>query len=107
MMVFGGTAHPALSEEIAQNLGIRLSEAKMFRFSSGEIYFRAKESARGVDAFVIQTHGSPVNEMIIAQSVMIDALKRASAKRITAVIPYYGSSRQATKESASEPLPAH
>ena len=73
MMVFGGTAHPALSEEIAQNLGIRLSEAKMFRFSSGEIYFRAKESARGVDAFVIQTHGSPVNEMIIAQSVMIDS----------------------------------
>ena len=78
----------------------------MFRFSSGEIYFRAKESARGVDAFVIQTHGSPVNEMIIEQLVMIDALKRASAKRITAVIPYYGYSRQDKKGLAREPISA-
>jgi ribose-phosphate pyrophosphokinase len=104
MMVFSGTCHPSLSEEIAQHLGIHLSGAKISRFSSGEIYFRAEESARGVDAFVIQTHGPPVNEVIMEQLVMLDALKRASAKRITAVIPYYGYSRQDKKTLAREPI---
>ena len=106
MMVFSGTAHRALSEEIAQHLGIPLSEAKISRFASGEIYWRAIESARGSDAFVIQTHADPVNEMIWEQLVMIDALKRASAKRITAVVPYYGYSRQDKKTLAREPISA-
>ncbi|MGH2572088.1 MAG: ribose-phosphate diphosphokinase [Actinomycetota bacterium] len=106
MMVFSGTCHPTLAEEIAQHLGISLSEARIRRFSDGEIYVRSLDSARGADAFVIQTHGSPVNEVIMEQLVMIDALKRASAKRITAVIPYYGYSRQDKKGLAREPISA-
>ena len=106
MMVFSGTQHPVLSEEIAQHLGIGLSDAKISRFSSGEIYFRSIESARGCDVFVIQTHASPINEAIMEQLIMIDALKRASAKRITAVVPYYGYSRQDKKSLAREPISA-
>jgi ribose-phosphate pyrophosphokinase len=106
MMVFSGTAHPTLSQEIAEHLGINLCEAKISRFASGEIYVRSLESARGTDAFVIQTHAWPINESIMEQLVMIDALKRASAKRITAVIPYYGYSRQDKKSLAREPISA-
>jgi ribose-phosphate pyrophosphokinase len=106
MMVFSGTCHPTLAGEIAQHLGISLSEARIRRFSDGEIYVRSLDSARGADAFVIQTHGNPVNEVIMEQLVMIDALKRASAKRITAVIPYYGYSRQDKKGLAREPISA-
>jgi ribose-phosphate pyrophosphokinase len=106
MMAFSGRCHPELSEEIAEHLGIRLTTTKISRFSSGEIYVRSAESVRGVDAFVIQTHGTPVNESIMEQLVMIDALKRASAKRITAVIPYYGYSRQDKKSLAREPISA-
>jgi ribose-phosphate pyrophosphokinase len=106
MMVFSGTAHPALSGEIAEELGVGLSASKLTKFASGEIYFRAEESARGSDAFVIQTHAGDVNEAIMEQLIMIDALKRASAKRITAVIPYYGYSRQDKKGLAREPISA-
>jgi ribose-phosphate pyrophosphokinase len=106
MMLFSGTAHPELAEEIAQELGVQLCQAKLSRFASGEIYFRSDESARGADVFVIQTHGDPVNEAIMEHLVMIDALKRASAKRITAVVPYYGYSRQDKKTLAREPISA-
>jgi ribose-phosphate pyrophosphokinase len=106
MMVFSGTTHPTLAEEIAKHLGIKLCEARLTRFASGEIYFRANESVRGADAFVIQTHATPINESIMEQLIMIDALKRASAKRITAVIPYYGYSRQDKKTLAREPISA-
>ncbi len=106
MMVFSGTTHLTLAEEIAQHLGIRLSDAKLTRFASGEIYFRPNESVRGTDVFVIQTHAYPINESIWEQLVMLDALKRASAKRITAVIPYYGYSRQDKKALAREPISA-
>jgi ribose-phosphate pyrophosphokinase len=106
MMVFSGTCYPELAEEIARHVGVPLCGAKMSRFSDGEIYFRAEESARGVDAFVIQTHCDPVNESIMEQLIMIDALKRASAKRITAVIPYYGYSRQDKKTLSREPISA-
>ncbi|HXF57438.1 MAG TPA: ribose-phosphate diphosphokinase [Actinomycetota bacterium] len=106
MMVFSGTAHPTLAEEIAHHLGIRLSEARISRFASGEIYFRAAESVRGCDVFVVQSHASPINESIMEQLIMIDALKRASAKRITAVVPYYGYSRQDKKALAREPISA-
>ena len=78
----------------------------MRRFASGEIYFRAEESVRGADVFVVQTHYEPVNEAIMEQLIMIDAMKRASAKRITAVIPYYGYSRQDKKALAREPISA-
>ncbi|MFM7719008.1 MAG: ribose-phosphate diphosphokinase [Actinomycetota bacterium] len=106
MMVFAGTAHPALAEEIAEHLGLRLAKQKLSRFASGEIYVRSEESVRGADVFVIQTHADPVNEAVMEQLIMIDALKRASAKRITAVIPYYGYSRQDKKGLAREPISA-
>jgi ribose-phosphate pyrophosphokinase len=106
MMVFAGTAHPELAEEIAKHLGIKLCEARLSRFASGEIYFRANESVRGTDVFLIQTHAYPINEALMEQLIMLDALKRASAKRITAVIPYYGYSRQDKKALAREPISA-
>ena len=106
LMLFAGTAHPALAKEIAENLGERLCTAKMSRFASGEIYFRSEESVRGADVFIIQTHADPVNESIMEQLIMIDAMKRASAKRITAVVPYYGYSRQDKKGLAREPISA-
>ncbi|HEV3475157.1 MAG TPA: ribose-phosphate diphosphokinase [Actinomycetota bacterium] len=106
MMLFSGTAHPSLADEISGHLGVELSAAKISRFASGEIYFRADDSVRGCDVFVIQTHADPVNESIMEQLVVIDALKRASAKRITAVVPYYGYSRQDKKALAREPVSA-
>ncbi|MGH2581045.1 MAG: ribose-phosphate diphosphokinase [Actinomycetota bacterium] len=106
MMLFSGTTHPALTAEIAGHLGIQLSPCKISRFASGEIYFRSEESVRGADVFVIQTHAEPVNESIMEQLVMLDAMKRASAKRTTAVIPYYGYSRQDKKGLAREPISA-
>jgi ribose-phosphate pyrophosphokinase len=106
MMLFSGSTHPALAQEIAENLGLRLSPSVMRRFASGETYFRAEESVRGCDVFVVQTHADPVNESIWEQLVMLDAMKRASAKRITAVVPYYGYSRQDKKALAREPISA-
>jgi len=106
MMIFSGSTDPELSKEIADNIGVSLSAAKLTKFASGEIYFRAEESVRGADAFVIQTHAGDVNESIMEQLIMIDALKRASAKRITAVIPYYGYSRQDKKGMSREPISA-
>jgi ribose-phosphate pyrophosphokinase len=106
LMLFSGTTHPSLSREIADNLGVPLTAAKMSRFASGEIYFRSEESVRGADVFIIQTHADPINESIMEQLVMIDAMKRASAKRITAVVPYYGYSRQDKKGLSREPISA-
>jgi ribose-phosphate pyrophosphokinase len=106
LMLFSGTAHPALSQEIADDLGLPLSECEVRRFASTEVYVRADNSVRGADVFVIQTHCAPVNETIMEQLVMIDAMKRASAKRITAVIPYYGYSRQDKKTLSREPISA-
>ena len=104
MMLFSGTAHPELSEEIASHLDVPLSKIEIRRFASSEDYVRADNSVRGADVFVIQTHCAPVNEHIMQQLIMIDAMKRASAKRITAVIPYYGYSRQDKKTLSREPV---
>jgi ribose-phosphate pyrophosphokinase len=106
MLLFSGGTHPELANEIAENLGLQMAPAVLRRFASSETYFRSEESVRGCDVFVIQTHGEPVNEAIMEQLVMIDAMKRASAKRITAVIPYYGYSRQDKKGLAREPISA-
>src|SRR5262245_47551058 len=106
MMLFTGTTHPWLGREIAENLGIPVSTSEIRRFASSEIYFRAEESVRGADVFVVQTHYEPVNEAVMEQLIMIDAMKRASAKRITAVIPYYGYSRQDKKAISREPISA-
>src|SRR4029077_2663472 len=106
MMLYSGTIHPTLAHEIAENLGIPVSAGEIRRFASGEIYFRAEESVRGADVFIVQTHYEPVNEAIMEQLIMIDAMKRASAKRITAVVPYYGYSRQDHKALSREPISA-
>jgi ribose-phosphate pyrophosphokinase len=106
MMLFSGTIHPALGNEIADNLGIPVSACDVRRFASGEIYFRSEESVRGADVFVVQTHYEPVNEALMEQLIMLDAMKRASAKRITAVVPYYGYSRQDKKALSREPISA-
>src|SRR5262245_21369535 len=102
MMVFSGTTHPDLSEEIAEHLGIPIAPCVIRRFGSGEIYVRPEDSVRGADVFVIQTHADPVNESIMEQLILIDAMKRASAKRITAVVPYYGYTRQDKKVLARD-----
>jgi ribose-phosphate pyrophosphokinase len=106
MLLFSGGTHPELAHEIADHLGIQVAPAVLRRFASSETYFRSEESVRGCDVFVVQTHAEPVNEAIMEQLVMIDAMKRASAKRITAVIPYYGYSRQDKKGLAREPISA-
>jgi ribose-phosphate pyrophosphokinase len=105
-MLFSGTSNPELSKEIAEHLGMRLSESEIRRFASGEVYVRFPESVRGADVFVIQSHCSPVNDMIMEQLIMIDALKRASAKRINAVIPFFGYARQDRKALPREPISA-
>jgi hypothetical protein len=107
LMVFSGTAFPELGEEVATGIGVTLGSVEVSRFSNGEIYVRYLESVRGVDAFVVQTCAEPVNDNLMELLIMIDALKRASAKRITAVIPYYGYSRQDKKTLAREPISAH
>ena len=106
MMLFSGTTHPALAEEIAEHLGLHVAPCKISRFASGEIYVRPEESVRGANVFVVQTHAEPINESIMEQLIMIDAMKRASAKRIAAVVPYYGYSRQDKKGLAREPISA-
>ncbi len=106
LMVFSGTSHPDLGIEVATGIGEKLGNVEISRFKNGEIYVRFLESVRGVDAFVIQTCAEPVNDHIMELLLIIDALKRASAKRITAVIPYYGYSRQDKKTLAREPISA-
>jgi len=106
LMIFSGTSHPDLGVEIATGVGEKLGNVEIARFSNGEIYVRFLESVRGVDAFVIQTCAEPVNDYIMELLLLIDALKRASAKRITAVVPYYGYSRQDKKTLAREPISA-
>src|SRR5512134_1383012 len=94
LRLFSGSANRALSEEVAKTLGITLGDATLSTFSDGEIMIRINENVRGSDVFVIQPTCVPVNDHIIELLLMVDALKRASAGRITAVIPYYGYARQ-------------
>nr|WP_202879670.1 ribose-phosphate diphosphokinase [Serinicoccus kebangsaanensis] len=106
LMVFSGRAHPALSDEVAAELGTELVPMQAHSFANSEIYVRFDESVRGCDAFVIQSHVAPVNEWIMEQLIMIDALKRGSAKRITVVLPFYGYARQDKKHRGREPISA-
>src|SRR2546427_5023356 len=102
--IYSGTSSLPFARATADHLGMALGDVTTSRFGSGEIYGRFRESARGTDAFVIQTHCAPVNGMIMEQLLMIDALKRASAKRINAVIPFFGYARQDRKSLAREPI---
>ncbi len=102
--LFSGRSHPELAEEIASHLNISLGEVFLKEFADGEIHCRYGQSIRGSDVFIIQTHCGPVNDSILEHLIMIDAAKRASAKRITAVCPYYGYSRQDRKATGREPI---
>ena len=106
LMLFSGRANRDLAAEVARHLGIDCGSVDLRDFANGEIYSRFQESVRGTDAFVIQTHAAPVNERIMEQLIMIDALKRASAKRISAVVPFYGYARQDRKGRSREPITA-
>jgi len=101
-----GRSHPALAQEIASHLGVELGGTNLREFANGEIHCRYEGSLRGSDVFIVQTHAVPVNDAIMEQAIMIDAAKRASAKRITAVCPYYGYSRQDRKATGREPITA-
>ncbi len=106
MMLFCGRAHPELGREIGDYLGIQPTPTTLFDFANGEIFVRFLESVRGCDAFVLQSHTSPINQWIMEQLIMVDALKRASAKRITVVAPFFGYARQDKKSRGREPISA-
>ena len=106
LMVFSGRAHAGLAVEVAEQLGTGLVPTSAYNFANSEIYVRFEESVRGCDAFVIQSHTAPVNEWIMEHLIMVDALKRASAKRITVVMPFYGYARQDKKHRGREPISA-
>lgn len=106
LKLFSGRAHPELAKEVAAALGTELVPTKALDFANGEIYVRFLESARGADCFVMQSHTAPINQWIMEQLIMIDALKRASAKSITAILPFYGYARQDKKHLGREPISA-
>jgi len=106
LMIFSGRANPQLAEEVAYQLGTNLVPTTAYEFANSEMYVRYQDSVRGSDAFVLQSHAAPVNEWIMEHLLMVDALKRASAKRITVVMPYYGYSRQDKKHRGREPISA-
>ena len=106
LMLFAGRAHPELADAVAKELGIELTPQAAYDFANGEIFVRYQESVRGCDAFVLQSHAAPLNKWIMEQFIMVDALKRASAKRITVVTPFYGYARQDKKHRGREPISA-
>ena len=106
LRLFSGRGFPELSEQVATELGIPLTPTSAYDFANGEIFVRFEESVRGCDAFVIQSHSTPINKQIMEQLIMIDALKRASAKRITVVAPFYAYARQDKKSRGREPITA-
>jgi ribose-phosphate pyrophosphokinase len=106
MMFFSGRAHPDLAEAVARQLEVELVPTRAFDFANGEIYVRFEESARGADCFLIQSHTNPINQWIMEQLIMIDALKRASARSITVIVPFYGYARQDKKHRGREPISA-
>jgi ribose-phosphate pyrophosphokinase len=106
LMLFAGQGNEELTAEIAKCLDVPLGEIKLSTFSSGELYARFGESIRGADVFIVQSHCDPINDRIMQQLLMIDAAKRASARRITAVCPFYGYARQDRKAEGREPISA-
>ena len=106
LLLLAGRSHPELADSVAENLGIALTPVTAHDFANGEIFVRFRESVRGGDAFVLQSHTTPINKWIMEQLIMIDALKRASAKRITVIVPFYGYARQDKKHRGREPISA-
>lgn len=106
LRIFSGNSNPALAERIARHMGLSLGKMVVSRFSDGEIQVKVEESARGMDAFIVQSTCCQVNDSIMELLIMIDAFSRASARRITCVIPYYGYARQDKKVKPREPVSA-
>ena len=106
LMLFTGRAHPDLAHQVAELLKVEIVPTRAISYANSEIYVRFEESVRGCDAFVIQSHAAPVNEWTMEQLIMVDALKRASAKRITVVAPFYPYARQDKKHRGREPISA-
>jgi ribose-phosphate pyrophosphokinase len=106
LLLFSGRGYPELAGEVAGCLGIETTPTKIFDFANGEIFVRSLESVRGCDTFVLQSHTAPINEWIMEQLIMVDALKRASASRITVVTPFFGYARQDKKSRGREPISA-
>jgi ribose-phosphate pyrophosphokinase len=106
LKVFSGRAHPSLSQEIAESLGVPLGKTELYNFSDGEIFCQIDENVRGADIFVIQPTCTPVNDNLMELLIIMDALKRASALRVTAVVPYYGYARQDKKDKPRVPITA-
>jgi len=106
MKIFSGNANYPMAEEIAEHLGLEVSRADVRKFSDGEIFIEIKENVRGTDAFIVQPTCTPVNDHLMELVIMADAMRRASARRITAVIPYYGYARQDRKVAPRVPISA-
>jgi ribose-phosphate pyrophosphokinase len=106
LLLFSGRAYPELAREVAGCLGIEPTPTRISDFANGEIFVRSLESVRGCDTFVLQSHTAPINKWIMEQLIMVDALKRASARRITVVTPFYGYARQDKKSRGREPISA-
>jgi ribose-phosphate pyrophosphokinase len=106
LKLFGGTCNPRLTEDIARSLEVPLGQANLGRFADSEVSFQITENVRGADVFVVQPTAPPVNEHLMELLVMIDAFKRSSASRITAVLPYYGYARQDRKDRPRVPISA-
>ena len=106
LVLVSGRAHPDLARDVAAELDIDLVHTTAYDFANGEIYVRYADSVRGADVFVLQSHTAPINQWIMEQLIMVDALKRASAKTITVVQPFYGYARQDKKHKGREPISA-
>ncbi|MBQ1935597.1 MAG: ribose-phosphate diphosphokinase [Clostridia bacterium] len=104
--IFAANSNPALAKDIAQILGVGVGESQVGKFSDGEIFVNIRETVRGSDVFVVQSTSTPVNDNLMEMLIMIDAFKRASAGRVTAVIPYFGYARQDRKAKARDPISA-
>lgn len=106
LKIFTGNAHPALAQEICDYIGVPLGKAVCGRFNNGEIQVMVNESVRGKDVFIIQPTGAPVNDNLMELLIMVDAMKRASSRHITVIVPYYGYARQDRKTRGREPISA-
>ena len=106
LVLIAGRSHPDLAQHVAKELGVDLVDTQAYDFANGEIFVRFEESVRGCDAFVLQSHTEPINKWIMEQLLMVGALKRASAKRITVIMPFYGYARQDKKHRGREPISA-
>ena len=106
LLLVAGRSHPQLAEAVSRELGVAIAKLSAYDFANGEIFVRFEESVRGTDAFVLQSHTAPINKWIMEQLLIVDALRRASARRITVIMPYYGYARQDKKHRGREPISA-